>query len=93
MTIDGHRAEIRVTETGDLTHGVELTATDNPWARMLGYHARTLSDPLVTAAEARIGVQATALMEAAYTSLQLERPAPVTSVDASCTAVLEGLAS
>lgn len=80
ITISGNRSTLQVITPTGRTHHVEVTATaDDPWAAMLRHHAQTLADPAFTAAEARIGIAATALMEAAYTSLRLGRPAPVAS--------------
>lgn len=94
ITITGDRATIAVTEPGGLTHRVELSADDDPWAAMLRYHLSTLDTAVITAAEARIGVRATALMEAAYASLRLGRPAPVSALpDLQQTLDPEGLVS
>jgi predicted dehydrogenase len=80
VTISGDRSVLQVTTPAGRTHHVEVTAAnDDPWAVMLRHHAQTLGDTAVTAAEARTGIAATALMEAAYTSVRLGRPAPVTS--------------
>ncbi|WP_030174544.1 Gfo/Idh/MocA family protein [Spirillospora albida] len=80
ITIAGDRAKIQTADTGGITHRVDMTSDDDPWAAMLGHHVRSLGEAAVTAAEARVGVAATALMEAAYTSVRLRRPAPVATV-------------
>ncbi|TDD89507.1 Gfo/Idh/MocA family oxidoreductase [Actinomadura darangshiensis] len=80
ITISGDRSVLQVTTPAGRTHRAEVTAADDdPWAAMLRYHAQTLGDTAVTAAEARTGITATALMEAAYTSVRLGRSAPVAS--------------
>lgn len=90
ITITGASARIQVRESGGLCHTVELTADENPWARMLRYHAETRNDRAVTAAEVRVGVAATALMDAAYASLRSGQPASVTP--AHIAPALEGIA-
>ncbi|GAA4231262.1 hypothetical protein GCM10022254_27960 [Actinomadura meridiana] len=97
VTISGDRSVLRITTPAGRTHHTELTAAANdPWAAMLRHHARTLGDTVVTAAEARIGIAATALMEAAYASVRLGRPAQVASCAGAGPATvptLEGRAS
>lgn len=97
ITISGDRSVLRITTPAGRTHHAEVTATDDdPWAAMLCHHAQTLGDTAVTAAEARIGIAATALMEAAYTSVRLGRPAQVAScagVGPATVPTLEGHAS
>lgn len=98
----GDRAFIGITTRGGVIRSVELTAGDDPWAAMLEHHARTFAQSTITTAEARTALTATAMQEAAYTSLRLRRPAPVadiaetaltTSAPAGSAACLEGLAS
>jgi hypothetical protein len=60
---------------------------------MIRYHYDTRHDDAVTAAETGTGMRATALAEAAYTSLRLGRPATVAAVTTPQPAVLEGLPS
>jgi hypothetical protein len=93
ISISGAQARIRVHETGGLCHTVELTADDNPHARMLRYHAETRHDRAVTAAEVQVGVAATALMEAAYVSLRSGQPAPVVPSHFDVAPALKGVAS
>lgn len=91
LTITGNRALIQVPNSGR-THQVELNADDDPWVAMLSHHVNTLGNEKVTASEARTGVAATALMEAAYASVRLGRPTSVTTPDSHNTAPnLEGL--
>jgi predicted dehydrogenase len=77
ITISGSSARIRVTGTGGAVHQVAVDAVDDPCAAMLRHHVATMTDRDITTAEARIGVAATALLEAAYASLRLECPVPV----------------
>ncbi|MGH3242003.1 MAG: Gfo/Idh/MocA family protein [Spirillospora sp.] len=98
ITVSGDRALLQVTATpGGPTRYVDLTARDDdPWAAMLCHHAETLGDMAVTATEARVGIAATALMEAAFTSVRLHRPAAVASaqvLSSGVSPVLEGLTS
>ncbi|MEV5826488.1 Gfo/Idh/MocA family oxidoreductase [Spirillospora sp. NPDC052242] len=97
ITISDDRSVLRTTTPAGRTHHAEVTAADDdPWAAMLCHHARTLGDTAVTAAEARIGVAATALMEAAYASVRLGRPVQVASCAGAGPATvpaLEGRAS
>lgn len=93
ITISGNQARILVAEPGGLAHTVTLSAADDPVAAMIRYHTTTLADPAVTAAEVSSGARATALIEAAYTSLRLGRPAPAAVIDLPVLPVLEGLAS
>lgn len=57
-----------------------LEAAENPWAKMLRYHADTRHDSAIDTAEVRVGMAATALMQAAYTSLGSGRPEPLPTV-------------
>ena len=93
ITISGDRARLAVPEPGGLTHTVDLAADDDPLARMIRYHYDTRHDDAVTAAETGTGMRATALAEAAYTSLRLGRPAAVASLAVPRPAVVEGLPS
>ncbi len=93
ITITGDHARLTVTEPGGLTHTVDLAATGNPLARMIRHHLDTLHDASVTADEVGVGIRATALIEAAYSSLRLGRPIPVAPVGLPLPAVLEGLVS
>lgn len=80
ITISGDRSLLQPTTSAGRIRRVELTAVeDDPWGTMLHHHAQTLDDLSVTSAEARTGIAATALMEAAYASVRLGRPAPVAS--------------
>jgi predicted dehydrogenase len=93
ISISGDQARIQVAEPRGLTHTVSLSAADNPVAAMIRHHTATLTDPAVTAAEVSSGVRATALIEAAYISLRLGRPAPAAAIYLPRLPVLEGLAS
>lgn len=68
IRIHGSRAELTVTEPGGLAHTVTLAATEQPWARMLGYHAATHGQIEVTRREVNVGIQAVDLMTSAYTA-------------------------
>lgn len=78
ITLTADHARVTVTQRGGLTHSVELAATGDPVAAMLRHHADTLTDAAVTAQEIETGIRATALIQAAYTSLRLGCLAPVT---------------
>lgn len=88
ISIRGNTAQIAFTQPGGLTSDVHITATDDPWASMLRYHFQTLHDQRITAEEVGVGVACTALVDAAYASLALGRPAPVLTAPA-----LEGQAA
>jgi predicted dehydrogenase len=81
ITITGDHAQLRVNQHGGLTHTVDLAAADDPVAAMIRHHADTFTDNGETAKEIRVGISATALIEAAYTSLRLGRPVTVAAPD------------
>ncbi|WP_242888965.1 Gfo/Idh/MocA family protein [Actinomadura litoris] len=99
ITISADRALLQVSAVPDgPARRVELTAVeDDPWAAMLRHHTRTLGDMSVTAMEAQAGVAATALMEAAFTSVRLHRPIAVACAQVSpafgASLALEGVTS
>ncbi|MFI0421218.1 Gfo/Idh/MocA family protein [Spongiactinospora sp. 9N601] len=80
ITISGRRARIHVSEHVGLTHTITADADDDAKAAMLRHHARTLHDSAAATAEARIGLGAVALMQAAYASLHHQAPAPVPAI-------------
>ncbi|MFW5420734.1 Gfo/Idh/MocA family oxidoreductase [Nocardiopsis sp. CNT-189] len=77
ITIIGDRARVCVGDRGGPLHVVALEATEDPWARMLAHHFATRHEAAVDTGEARVGIAATALMEAAYASLASGRPEPL----------------
>lgn len=92
IAITGGRGTLQVNDPGGPIHNVDLSAMDDPVAAMLRHHTHTHGDRAVTAAEALIGVSATALLEAAITSLRTRRPVPVVNTATLPTAP-EGIAS
>jgi predicted dehydrogenase len=77
ITITGQQARIQVSDHPGLTHTLTAHADDDAMAAMLRHHVHTIHDSAITAAEARIGLDAVALAEAAYASLRRQAPAPV----------------
>lgn len=92
IAISGGHGTLQVNDPGGPIHHVDLNATDDPVAAMLRYHTRTHGDRAITAAEALVGLSATALLDAATTSLRTRRPVPVANSAALATAP-KGIAS